>query len=75
MKKRCSEKFLSNLQENNCDRVSLLITLQVSSCNFIKKETLTQVFSCKFSEFFKNAHSLEHLWTAGSNHAEVSIGY
>ena len=33
--------------------VSLLIKLQASACNFVKKETLAQVFSCKFCEIFK----------------------
>ena len=30
------------------------IKLQVSACNFIKKETLAQVFSCEFCEIFKS---------------------
>ena len=35
-----------NSQESTCARVSLLIKLQASVCNFIKRETLAQVFSC-----------------------------
>ena len=42
---------------NTCARVSFLIKLQASACNFIKKETLTQVFSCEFCKVSKNAFS------------------
>ena len=47
--RRCSKNlvFLNILQnslENTCTRVSFLRKLQVSGCNFIKKETLPQVF-------------------------------
>ena len=45
-------KILQNWQENTCARVSFLINLQASACNFIKKETLAQVSSCKFWEIF-----------------------
>ena len=47
-------KISQNSQENNCAKVSFLIKLQASACNFIKKETVTQVFSCEFCENFKN---------------------
>ena len=62
---RCSVKnvFLKisqNSQENTCDRVSLLLKLQSSACNFIKKETLAQVFSCQFSEIFKELLFLQN---------------
>ena len=43
-----------NSLESTCARVSLLIKLQASVCNFIKRETLAQVFSCEFCEIFKN---------------------
>ena len=43
-------KNLQNLQENTYSRVTFLIKLQVSACDFIKKETLAQVFSCEFCE-------------------------
>ena len=48
--RRCSLKsvFLKisqNSQENTCVRVSFLIKLQATICNFIKKETVAQVFS------------------------------
>ena len=57
--RRCSKNlvFLNILQnslENTCARVSFLRKLQVSACNFIKKETLPQVFSYEFCEIFKN---------------------
>ena len=43
-----------NSQENTCARVSFVINLQASACNFMKKEALAQVFSCEFSEISKN---------------------
>ena len=46
-----------NSQENIRARVSFLIKLQVSACNFIKKETLADVFSCEFCEIRKNTFS------------------
>ena len=71
--RRCSvnKVFLEisqNSEENSCIRVSFLIKLQASACNFIKKETLAsacnfikketlaQVFSCEFCEIFKNTY-------------------
>ena len=38
------ERFSQNSQENICAKVSFLIKLQASACNFIKKETLTQAW-------------------------------
>ena len=60
--KRCSVKIVfleisQNSQENTCARVSFIIKLQASACNFIKKETLAQVFSCEFCEISKNTFS------------------
>ena len=49
-------------QENTCVRVSFLIKLQASGCNFIEKETLAQVFTCDFCEISKNIFFTEHLW-------------
>ena len=43
-----------------------LIKLQVSTCNFIKKQTLTQAFSCEFCEIFKNIFFVEHFWVTAS---------
>ena len=45
-------RISKNSQVNTCARVSFLIKLQGSTCNFIKKETLAEVFSrelCKIS--------------------------
>ena len=60
---KCSVKKLflkisQNSQENTSARVSFLIKLQVSDCNFIKKETLTRAFFCEFCEI---------LWTLFSH--------
>ena len=44
-------------QKNTCARVSFLIKLQVSACNFLKKETLAQVFFCEFCEISTNNFS------------------
>ena len=41
-------EILQNSQENTCARVSFLIKMQTSACNFFKKETLGQVFACEF---------------------------
>ena len=50
----CKQKqlpeFSQNSRENICARVSFLIKLQASACNFVKRDTLAQVF---FSEFCK----------------------
>ena len=57
--RRFSEKLfleiLQNSQENTCGKVSFLIKLQASTCNFIKKKTLAQVFyifNCLLYHFF-----------------------
>ena len=50
-----------NSQENICARVSFLIKLQPSVCNFIKKETVAQVLSCEFRKIYKNTFATEHL--------------
>ena len=44
---------ISQNAQNTCVRISFIIKLQASACNFIKKEVLAQVFSCKFCEIFK----------------------
>ena len=49
--------FLKCSLENTCARVSFLIKLQVSACNFIEKETLVQEFSCEFCKISKNTFS------------------
>ena len=43
-----------------------LIKLQASTCNFIKKQTLTQAFSCEFCEIFKNILFVEHFRVTAS---------
>ena len=54
LKRKLFLEISQNSQENTCARVSSLIKLQGSMCNFIKKETLAQVFSCKFCQIYKN---------------------
>ena len=54
-------KNSKNSHENTCARVSFLIKLEVSACNFIKKETLAQMLSCEFGEIFKNTFFTQHL--------------
>ena len=61
-------KFSQNSQENTCARVSFLIKLQASACNFLKKEALAQVFSCEFWEIFKNTYSYRTPLMAASEH-------
>ena len=54
-----------NSLENTCARVSFLIKLQASACNF-DKETLAQVFCCEFCEISKNIFFTEYLWATVS---------
>ena len=62
--------------ENTCARGSFLKTLQVSVCNFIKKETVAQVFSCKFCEISNNSFFTEHLRaTASIRYSLVIISF
>ena len=63
---RCSVRkgileISQNSQESTCARVSFLIKLKASACNFIKKETLAQVLSCEFYEFLRTLFLAEHL--------------
>ena len=62
---------MQNSQENTCARVSFLIKLQATVCNFIKKETLVQVFSCEFCEIPKNTFFTEHLRATAFDLAQV----
>ena len=48
------------------DSIIVLIILETSACNFIKKETLAQVFSCEFCEISKNTFFTGHLWATAS---------
>ena len=47
-------KNLLKFTGKHCVRVSFLIKLRASACNFIKKEIQEQVFSCEFCEIFKS---------------------
>ena len=60
-------EILQNSQENTCAKVSFLIKLQVSACNFVKNGTLVQVFFYEFCKTFKNNYFIEHLRTTASN--------
>ena len=51
------EKVFLEISQNSRENRPSLIKLQVSACNFIKKETLAQVFSCEFCEISKNNFS------------------
>ena len=57
---------MQNSQENTCARVSYLIKMQASACNFIKNEILTQVFSCEFGEISKITFFTEHIRVTAS---------
>ena len=59
-------EILENSQENTCARVSFLIKLQASACNFIKKETLAQLFCCESCKIYKDTFFTEHLRTTAS---------
>ena len=54
-------KISQHSHGNTRGRVSFLIKLQASGCNFIKKETPAQVFSCKCCEIFKNTFFIKQL--------------
>ena len=54
---RNSAKFTGNHLRQSL----FLIKLQVSACNFIKKEAVAQVFSSGFYEITKNTFFSEHL--------------
>ena len=54
----CEKKHLQKFHKihySTCARVSFLIKLQSTACNFIKKDTLAQVLSCEFCKNFKNS--------------------
>ena len=66
-------KISPNSQENTYARVSLLIKLQATVCNFIKKDTLAQVFACECCEISKNTFSTEHLRVTASEIFRISL--
>ena len=47
--------------ENTCAETFLLIKLQASAHNVIKKETPAQIFFVNFAKFFNTPVSIEHL--------------
>ena len=49
-----------NPQENTFARLSFLVKLQASTCNFIEKGTLAQAFSDELCEILKNTFFTEH---------------
>ena len=57
VRKGVLRNFIKFTGKHMCDRVSFLIKLQPSVCNFIKRETLAQVFFCEFCKISKNAFS------------------
>ena len=69
LQKKVFLEISQNSQENTCARVSFLIKLYASACNFIKKETLAQVLSFEFCEISKNNFFIEHPWTTASVHS------
>ena len=50
-----------NSQENTCARVSFLIKLQASACNFIKKKLWHSCFLVNFVKFIRTPFVTEHL--------------
>ena len=48
------EGVFKKIAKSRRKHMVIVIELQASACNFIKKETLTRVFSCEFSEILKN---------------------
>ena len=56
-----------NLQENTWVRVSFLIKLQASGCNFIRKQNLAQVFFCEICEIFNSTFLKEPLLETAKN--------
>ena len=57
VRKGVLRNFIKFTGKYMCERVSFLIKLQPSVCNFIKRETLAQVFFCEFCKISKNAFS------------------
>ena len=57
VRKGVLRNFIKFTGKHMCERVSFLIKLHPSVCNFIKRETLAQVFFCEFCKISKNAFS------------------
>ena len=60
--KKCFLKNFAKLTRKHLFQNFFLIELQVTACNFIKRETLVQLLSSEFSENFDNTFFIEHLW-------------
>ena len=71
LKEKVSFEVSQNSQENTCARVSILLKLEASACNFIKKDSLAQVFSCEFCEIFLDTFFTEHLWAIASMYGKI----
>ena len=71
-------KISQNSQKNTSARLSFLIKLQASACNFIKKGTLVQMFSYDFYKVFENT-SLQNtskqqlFWTIGQDDLSITF--
>ena len=68
---RCSVRkgVLKNFAKftgNTCARISFLIKLPSSACNFIKKRDSGTGVSCEFCKIFKDVFFTEHLWATTS---------
>ena len=59
-----------NSQGNTCARVSFLIKLQVSACNFVKKETLA--LFCDFCKICKDTFSYRTPAVAASTNLNLN---
>ena len=66
-------EILEYSQENTCTRVSVLIKLQASTFNFIKKEALAQMFSCEIREISKDTFFTAHLRATASVYTLIYI--
>ena len=64
-----------NSQENTCIRVSFLIKLQASACNFIKKSSLTRVLSREFWDISKNSVFTKQFRTTASTNSETCFEF
>ena len=66
-------EILDYSHENTCTRVSVLIKLQASTFNFIKKEALAQMFSCEIREISKDTFFTAHLRATASVYTLIYI--
>ena len=75
----CEKKVLLEISQNSlesiCARVSFLIKLQASACNFIKNQSLAEVFSCELCEISKNTVFTEHFRTTNSTNSDTCFEF